>query len=436
MPIFEIVYILTTPIFLIAIQRLMRCFLGEIKYGKSFEIVSYLLYGILMIVFYNFVKIPILLLIFNILFMFLVSFNYESKFLDKIVCVFSIYVFFIVFEGIVLRFTSTLDVYVTQKFEYTNSAGIVSSRVLTLIFSHMFVKMKKTFDKEISLPIYYYIAQLVILIGLLYMFIISINGSNVPSSQVILSSIIMLSISMITILVDEKVYNTIIIANENKLLKQQNIAYENEAEVVSNSLETIRGLKHDIKNHILILESIYKNKQFDEFEDYIEKMLTEIENENKIVNSTNFIVDSIANLKLKELMDNKVEISTNIKIPSKLNILAFDLNVLLSNLLDNAITALKETDLKEKEEKEEKEESKLSLYMHCVKGSLIVIIDNTYNGKITINEGNIVTTKKSKENHGIGLKNVKNIVEQYNGDIDIKYTDNTFTVEILIPNIV
>ncbi len=335
-----------------------------------------------------------------------------------------------------VKLTSPLDIYMTKNSEYSNVVGIVTTRVLILIFSHMFVKMKRTFDKEISLPIYYYIAQLVILIGLLYMFLISINGSNVPSSQVILSSVIMLSISMITVLVDEKVYNTIIIANENKLLKQQNIAYENEAEIVSSSLETIRSIKHDIKNHILILESIYKNKQFDEFEDYIEKMLNEIENEKKIVNSTNFIVDSITNLKLKELVDDRIEISTNIKIPSKLNILAFDLNVLLSNLLDNAITAVKETDVKEIALKETKGQAKLSLYMHCVKGSLIIIIDNTYGGKIKVSEGNLVTTKKSKDNHGIGLKNVKNIVEQYNGDIDIKYTDNTFSVEILIPNIV
>ncbi len=426
MPSYEITYILTTPIFILAIQKLMKCFLGELKYGKKVEFISFLMYGILMIIFYNYIKIPILLLIFNVLVMFLLTFNYESKFIDKFVCVASIYTFLIVFEGIVVRLTSPLDVYATKRFEYASSIGMVLVRVLTLTFSHMFVKIKKTWKKELSIPFYYYIAQILILIGILYLYLIAITGSTISIAQTILCSVILLLISLITILVDEKVYNTLIIANENSLLKQQNIAYENETEIVSSSLEAIRGLKHDIKNHILILESIYKNKQFEEFEDYIEKILNEIENENKIVNSTNFIVDSITNLKLKELADDRIEISTNVKIPSKLNILAFDLNVLLSNLLDNAITAIKETD----------GQVKLSLYMHCVKGSLIIIIDNTYNGKITVSEGNFVTTKKIKDNHGIGLKNVKNIVEQYNGDIDINYTDSTFTVEILIPNIV
>ncbi len=431
MPIYDIVFILTTPMYLFANQKLIKCFLGELKYGKKVEFLSYLVFGLLLILLYSFIRIPIILLLFNILSLFIITFNYNSKAIYRIVCVFSVYIFFVVIETTVVLLTSPLEVYATKNSEYSNFVGLVLVRVLTLIFSHMFVKLKRTYDKEISLPIYYYIAQLVILIGLLYMFIISINGSNVPNSRVILSSVILFSISMITVLVDEKVYNTIIIANENKLLKQQNIAYENEAEIVSSSLETIRSIKHDIKNHILILESIYKNNQFDEFEDYVEKMLSEIENENKIVNSTNFIVDSITNLKLKELVDDSVEIVTNVKIPSKLNILAFDLNVLLSNLLDNAITAVKETDVKETGE-----QGKLSLHMHCVKGSLIIIIDNTYGGKIKVSEGNLVTTKKIKENHGIGLKNVKNIVEQYNGDIDINYTDNTFSVEILIPNIV
>ncbi len=431
MPSYEIIYTLTLPIGIWPIQRIMKCFLGELNYGKKVEFLSFSLFCILLAIFYWFVRIPLLLLIFNLLAFFLLSFNYNCKIINKIICAFAIYCVMVAIEAVVWKLTSSLPVYLTENFEDNNIVGVALVRVLTLTFTHFFVKIKTATSKDIRLPIYYYIAQIVILLGLLYLFLSSFTGVDVSTTKVVIGSIIMLSISMITVLVDEKVYNTIIIANENKMLKQQNIAYENEAEIVSSSLETIRSIKHDIKNHILILESIYKNKQFDEFEDYIEKMLSEIENENKIVNSTNFIVDSITNLKLKELVDDSVEIVTNVKIPSKLNILAFDLNVLLSNLLDNAITAVKDTDVKEIGE-----QAKLSLYMQCVKGSLIIIIDNTYSGKIKVSEGNLVTTKKSKDNHGIGLKNVKNIVEQYNGDIDINYTDMTFSVEILIPNIV
>ncbi len=404
MPSYELVYSLTTPIFILAIQKLMRCFLGELKFGRKVEFVSYFVYGILMIIFYTFIKVPILLLLFNILVMFLVTYNYESKFFEKIVCVVSIYVFLIVFEGLVVKFTSPLSVSATKEFEYANSVGMLIVRVLTLTFAYMFVKIKKTWKKEIRIPFYYYIAQVVILIGILYLYLIAITGSTVTYTQTVLCSVILLSIGLITILVDEKVYNTIIIANENNLLKQQNIAYENEAEIVNSSLETIRSIKHDIKNHVLILESIYKNNQYDEFENYIGKMLSDIENENRIVNSTNFIVDSITNLKLKELVNDKVEISTNVKIPNKLNILAFDLNVLLSNLLDNAITAIKETEINQTEVNQTEIKPKLSLYMHCVKGSLIIIIDNTYSGNIAVRDGNLATTKKSKDNHGIGLK--------------------------------
>ncbi len=425
MPSYEIMYTLTLPLTIWPIQRLMKCFLGELNYGKKVEFLSFSLFCILLAIFYWFIKIPLLLLIFNLTAFFLLAFNYNCKIINKIICAFAIYCVMVAIEACAWRLTTTLPVYLTKSYEYNNIVGVVLVRVLMLTFTHFFVKIKTATSKDISLPIYYYIAQIVILLGLLYLFLSSITGIDASTSKVIIGSIIMLSISTITILVDEKVYNTIIIATENNLLKQQNIAYENEAEIVSGSLETIRGLKHDMKNHILILESIYKNNRFDEFEDYIGKILNEIENEKKIVNSTNFIVDSIINLKLKELVDDRIEISTNVKIPNKINILGFDLNVILSNLLDNAITALKETD----------GQARLSLYMHCVKGSLIIIIDNTFNSKITLSEGNIVTTKKSKENHGIGLKNVKNIVEQYNGDIDINYLDNTFSVEILIPNI-
>ncbi len=423
---YEMMYIITTPISLITLREFFRFFLGEQTYSKKIEILSYITFGVLMTIFYFNIKTPILLLLFNLFCFFLISFNYNCKFIRKIVSVFVIYILLMTIEAIVWAFTCYGVVYLTEEVPYSSTLGIVIIRVLGLVISHFMGKVKKTNNEEISMPVYYYLAQLVVLLGLLYLFLIATSGEGVKTSELIISSCILILVCTIIIIVDEKVYKTIIITTENNLLKQQNIAYENEVEIVNSSIEAIKGVKHDIKNHILILDAIYKNKQFDEFEGYIQKILKEIDNEKKIVNSNNFIVDSIVNLKLKGLVDDRIEIVTNVKIPNKINILAFDLNVLLSNLLDNAITAIRETEGK----------AKLNIYMHCVKGSLIIIIDNTYNGVISAKNGNLLTTKKIKDEHGIGIKNIKKMVEQYNGDIDIRYTDKTFSVEILIPNIV
>ncbi len=95
MPIYDIVFILTMPMYLFANQKFINCFLGELKYGRKVEFFSYLAFGSLLILLYSFIRIPIILLLFNILSLYLITFNYDSKAVYRIVCVFSVYIFFV-----------------------------------------------------------------------------------------------------------------------------------------------------------------------------------------------------------------------------------------------------------------------------------------------------------------------------------------------------
>ena len=106
---------------------------------------------------------------------------------------------------------------------------------------------------------------------------------------------------------------------------------------------------------------------------------------------------------------------------------SFDLNVLIGNLLENAIEAARQTETKY-----------LNVYIALQKGVLKIQIENSYVTE-TISEVNkrdgsriFLTTKKKKEQHGIGLKNVKKIVELYNGNIDIQTRGNIFSVKLIL----
>lgn len=61
-----------------------------------------------------------------------------------------------------------------------------------------------------------------------------------------------------------------------------------------------------------------------------------------------------------------------------------------------------------------------------IKGRLILTIDNSYNGILNKKEGELFTTNIDKENHGIGLQNVKSVLEKYNGNIDFEYDNSNF----------
>ena len=80
----------------------------------------------------------------------------------------------------------------------------------------------------------------------------------------------------------------------------------------------------------------------------------------------------------------------------------------------------------------------LNVYIALNRGVLKIQIDNSFwTGNITEKERGkgsriFLTTKKRKEQHGIGLKNVKKIVETYNGNMNIQTEGDIFSVKLIL----
>ena len=66
------------------------------------------------------------------------------------------------------------------------------------------------------------------------------------------------------------------------------------------------------------------------------------------------------------------------------------------------------------------------------KNKFIIKLDNSYNGKIKQDDKDFITTKEDSQNHGIGIKNVKEILEKYNGVFKINFDEEKFSVYVMI----
>lgn len=63
-------------------------------------------------------------------------------------------------------------------------------------------------------------------------------------------------------------------------------------------------------------------------------------------------------------------------------------------------------------------------------------VTNAKKNRILLDEkGRIQSDKGDSTIHGFGLSNVREIVEKYDGTMDISYTEDIFTVTILIENV-
>ena len=421
MPIYELTYLATNPIIIFVIYRLFHTFLGEKVKNKRIESISYLVYFVLLSIIIFVTRIPIILLVFHLLSFILISLNYKSSVQKKIVVSSLIYSSLLIIEIFVSIAMGFLNISIYKNSSFNSVLGIILMRAINMIITHLVSRYNYSKKVNYILPHLYYLAFSIILFGTLYLFIGSLEKPNLSIYNVLINGSILLIVNITMIVIDEKIYNSIIVANEKNILKQQNIAYENQFEIINQSNENIRAIKHDIKNHIIILNELYQSGNKQEIEHYTEKILDNIES-SAISKSNNFIIDSIINFKLAALKNTKTKINLDINVPQNIHILAYDLTVILGNLLDNAITAILKSD-----------DKKLNLIISCSMGNIIILIDNSFNGDLIIENGKFKTTKTFKCNHGIGLNNISKTLENYGGEMRTEYTNDTFSVSVIIP---
>lgn len=259
----------------------------------------------------------------------------------------------------------------------------------------------------------------------------------IPAMSVIVLSVLMLGASskMFAILISGcmliinisvfYLYN-ILIENyihlrDSDIYKQQTYAYKNQLEVIMESQNQVRALRHDMKNHILALQALVQRKEVEETNKYLDSMKNFMTNPEEYVKTGNDTVDSLLNYKIQKANEVLNVVETKISIPEQLRLRSFDLNVLLGNLLDNAIDASMQT-----------EDKKLKITIKLDKGIIFLNICNSCQRIADGRSDFWETTKEDRVNHGIGLKNVRKIVEKHHGDIAFLYENESMKTDVMM----
>lgn len=208
---------------------------------------------------------------------------------------------------------------------------------------------------------------------------------------------------------------------EQDIYKQQTIAYQNQLEVILESQSRIRALKHDMKNHVLALGGLAKGSKPEKLIEYLDSMREFMQNPSEHVYTGNEALDSLLNFKLQRAQEELKKVETDIVLPEKMKLHSFDFNVILGNLLDNAIAAALQTD-----------EQFLKLSMRMENGVLLLYMINSCAG---IPEGVCEIhrlSEKSAAGHGLGLANAGRIVKKYHGDMEMCCKDNHMETDIML----
>ena len=203
--------------------------------------------------------------------------------------------------------------------------------------------------------------------------------------------------------------------------RQQTDYYRNQLEVIEESQSRLRALRHDMKNHILHLSAELRQGNCEEALHYLEEMGAEMDNPGEYVKTGNREIDSLLNYKLQKAQRVLEKVESDIRVPMELMSKSFDINVILGNLLDNAIEAAQES-----------EQKWLKLVLRADRGVLLIRIANSCESVPKRRGNRFLSTKGGGGEHGIGLQNVKRMVEKRNGNIEFTYEGGVFAAEVLL----
>jgi two-component system, LytTR family, sensor histidine kinase AgrC len=189
------------------------------------------------------------------------------------------------------------------------------------------------------------------------------------------------------------------------------------------SLENYYSFKHDIKHHLLAIKAMLDGKNYVAASEYMNKFTKNEIYPNVDILCKNFAVDSILKYYMSIAMNDNIDFKVNINIPQEINIEDLDLSIIIGNCVENAIEACSNII--------DKTPKYINIKAEIRGLQLVIRIKNSFNGQVA-KENNIIKTSKNGQGHGIGLSNVRNIAERYNGFFNVKYNNNEFEVQIIM----
>lgn len=187
-----------------------------------------------------------------------------------------------------------------------------------------------------------------------------------------------------------------------------------------------RKKTHEFKNYVSCIHGLLKKQNYSEALTYIEEINNNWIEEIDYINTNNAIINSILNQKFKQAKKKGIPILFSLNDLSNVAIRDEDMVTLLANLLDNAIEAC---------EKIRNGSKVIKLRFLEEDGKITILVRNPVAESVKYSGNELVTTKKEEGEHGIGLTNIKSVVNKYGGENIWSCNGGYFTQSIIIDNV-
>lgn len=418
---YNITYLLSQALGVFAMYKFMKTFFDSRCVKKVIEAIVFIGYYLLTTSVYLIINIPIVNLCVNLVATFLLTIIYSSSIKKKLFVGLLIFVFGFCTEMVAVTLTGYINFPINKANNYDSIFGAVTANVLLYIMS-MVASGFKHIKSDNTMPKSYWIALLTVPISSLYVLAMFFQSEGLSVHEISSSVGAILIVNFMVFFLFDRVSLLNKERQENVLITQQNEYYVNQLQLMENSYKISKKIRHDIKNHLLTINSFLKQDNVNEAQSHISSIIAVYQSKAEIVHTGFPTIDGLLNAKLQPVAELGVRANIKVSLPDDFYISSFDLTVILGNLIDNALQAVSLVN----------EEKYIDLRMDSSKGMLIIKVSNPYKAVICNKNGKLITSKTDKENHGYGLRNVGDVLKKYNGTSKIDTSENIFTITVAL----
>lgn len=175
---------------------------------------------------------------------------------------------------------------------------------------------------------------------------------------------------------------------------------------------------HDIKKHLLTIDSLCNSADSRQISDYVHNILNSDSMFSPDRVSDNELLNAIVGRYIRICKERGITFHVDIRSKTVEFLSDYDCTSLFCNLLDNALEAVSDI-----------ENSHITLNVRPANSNSMVLVNvvNSCSCNPFDEQGNLTTTKVEPSCHGYGIKSIQRIASQYNGHLHMYYDKDTKT---------
>lgn len=209
---------------------------------------------------------------------------------------------------------------------------------------------------------------------------------------------------------------------EYQLMQMNHRLLERQLEILEESVESGRRIRHDVRHHNAVIAEYVRQGQGEELLQYLEEYDREMDQGivEKICDNT--AINNILAAYTRKARNKQISVTLEVESGRNLAIPNIDLVTILANAYENAIYSCMEV------KRLENRDCFIHLTLRTKKGKLIISCSNTCRMETEIKNGQ----PKAEFTGGIGVSSIIKTAEKYEGEYDFKNENGVFVFRLIM----